>query len=77
MNIPFQIGHRVLCADRTEDNYLELIRGVIVKLDDTNAEYLDDVRALVRLEAPHIEGIYLLTSIFRDTTTTEIKFGTL
>ena len=78
-DLPFKNGDRVLCADRTDDNRLELIRGVIVKVYALASEpkWFDDYMALVRLEAPHIEGQYPLTSLFVDDSAESYAFGTL
>ena len=78
-NLPFKNGDRVLCADRTDDNRLELIRGLVVKVYASVPEpkWFDDYKALVRLESPHIEGEYLLTSLFVDDSTEPYQFGTL
>jgi hypothetical protein len=78
-DLPFKNGDRVLCADRTDDNRLELIRGVVVKVYPSVPEpkWFDDYKALVRLEAPHLEGDYTLISLFVDDSAESYEFGTL
>ena len=78
-DLPFKNGDRVICADRTDDNRLELIRGVIVKIYPSVPEpqWFDDYKALVRLEAPHIEGAYSLVTLFVDDSTDSYSFGIL